>query len=115
MSISRLGNSYWQDTQPWKSLKVDPARANTVLSIVLNCVYLIAHLIEPFMPTVSEAIQEQLNQKLQLTFFENEKFEFSYEWIPVGHKIGNPEPLFRHIDDKEIETLKAQFGQPSPT
>jgi methionyl-tRNA synthetase len=100
MAISRQGNLYWQETQPWKSLEANPARTNTVLAIVINCAYLIAHLVEPFMPTVSEAIQEQVNQKLTVNLFADEQLEFGARWVRPGHKIGNPEPLFRAIDEK---------------
>lgn len=99
MAISRAGNLYWHETQPWTSLKKgDIGRTNTVLSVVINTAYLLAHLLEPFLPTVSEAIQEQVGRRLSPTLLADSEFAFSAQWIAAGHKIGNPEPLFTQID-----------------
>jgi tRNA-binding EMAP/Myf-like protein len=80
------------------------------LAIGVNAVYLIGHLIQPFLPTVSEAIFEQVGKPMTPIFLQDEKFVFVPTLVLSGRKIGAPEPLFRNIDAEEVEALRTKFG-----
>jgi len=98
MNISRLGNSYLQTAKPWEK-SVSRARQETIMCVCANLVYLLGILTEPFMPSISEQILEQLNLPMGDAPLANEKKRFELS-IACGHKIGTPVILFRHLEDK---------------
>jgi len=71
-------------------------------------VRLLGVLTEPFMPSVSEAILDQVNLPLGAEPLAEGRKRFELAIAP-GHKIGRPAVLFRHIEDKEIAALKERF------
>ena len=60
MNIARIGNKYLADTEPWKVVKTDPARVETILNIALQITANTAIAIEPFMPFSAEKILRML-------------------------------------------------------
>ena len=60
MNIARIGNKYLADTEPWKVIKSDPARVETILNIALQITANTAVAIEPFMPFSAEKILRML-------------------------------------------------------
>ncbi|KAF0894448.1 hypothetical protein E2562_039089 [Oryza meyeriana var. granulata] len=103
MAISSEGNAYLQESQFWKLYKQDPASCATVLKTSVGLVYLLACLLEPFMPTFSKEVLQQLNLCPQehLSFCdekrESEKAKRPWDLIPSGHRIGKPAPLFKGL------------------
>jgi len=102
MSISKLGNQYLQDNEPWKN--PDKARNATTLSVLANVVKDLAILIHPYMPNAAKAIQEQLNIK-NLDWNDLGKLTLHY-----GHRISNAQLVFKKIEDKEMQELRLQFS-----
>ena len=98
MNIARIGNKYLADTEPWKVVKTDPARVETILHVALQLTANTAIAIEPFMPFSAAKILCMLNVG-----------KFSWErlgaadLIPAGHRIGEPELLFEKIEDDVIQ------------
>jgi methionine--tRNA ligase beta chain len=105
MAVSELGNGYLQAEQPWVLIKSDPARCGSVIAIATNLVRLLVSLCDPFMPSFSDKVREQLKlpqrPRLPETFVLDN---------PVGHKIGVPAPLFKKIENEELENWKARFS-----
>ncbi|MFH2106144.1 MAG: methionine--tRNA ligase [Candidatus Micrarchaeota archaeon] len=93
MAYSKNANKYFQDNKPWELVKTDMERATTVICLLARQVYLIADMIEPYMPNTTKRIREML------TIF------------PV-ELIGEPQILFNKIDVKQIEKLKQQAAKP---
>ncbi|GJN02112.1 hypothetical protein PR202_ga19434 [Eleusine coracana subsp. coracana] len=56
MAISGEGNAYLQDSQFWKLYKEDPATCAIVMRTSVGLVYLLACLLEPFMPSFSNEV-----------------------------------------------------------
>ena len=63
MHISRLGNQYFQETEPWKTIKDNKAKAETCLALCINIAKDLAIMIKPYLPKTSEKIFKQLNIK----------------------------------------------------
>lgn len=66
LSISRHGNGYMQNYQPWVLLKGNEqqqARAATIIGLCCNIACLLANLLFPYMPTTARTIFQQLNTK----------------------------------------------------
>jgi len=63
LSISRLCNGHIQAYKPWKLVKggqEEIDRAGSLMSLCTNVVCLLSVILQPYMPSVSQQIQEQL-------------------------------------------------------
>ena len=98
MNIARIGNKYLADTEPWKVVKTDPARVETILNIALQITANTAIAIEPFMPFSAEKILRML----AVGKFGWERLG-AMDLIPAGHAIGEPALLFAKIEDDVIQ------------
>lgn len=92
MEISRIGNKYLTDQEPWKKLKTDVDRVKTIINICVRLVYKLAVIGSPFLPFTSKKI---LN-----AFGANDvKFDDSLENIDFcGLKVNSIGLLFEKID-----------------
>lgn len=115
MAYSSVCNGYWQDQKPWELIKKDIKRCHQVVNIATNALFFLCSILEPFIPSFSAKVYEQLNVK------RTERDETLYEYvlgdptkiltlIPAGHQIGNPQPIFREIKQDEIDSFKSRFG-----
>jgi len=113
MTISRLGNQYFQDNEPWNLVKPEAGeegkeRCATVLNLCCNLVRTLAVVIEPFLPYTSKEIFDQLN----LTCGDADcgiEYKMHLDLEP-GHQLGKPKVLFRKLEDKEIVDFRKRFG-----
>ncbi|XP_039602472.1 methionine--tRNA ligase, cytoplasmic [Polypterus senegalus] len=113
LNISRHGNQYIQLNEPWKRLKgsdTDRSRAATVTGVAINMACLLSVMLQPYMPTVSATIQEQL-QAPPLCNVLTEEFVCV---LPAGHKIGTISPLFQKLEVEQVEALRQRFGGQKP-
>lgn len=98
-SSSRLGELF----------KKNRGRADTIIHILVNLISRLAVLLEPFMPSLTEKINTQLNQAVYRSSLAGSVHTFDLR-IPGGHVIGEPAPLFRKIEDKEVADLRGRFS-----
>ncbi|KAJ4846029.1 hypothetical protein Tsubulata_002544 [Turnera subulata] len=115
MSISSDGNAYLQDSQFWRLFKEDQPSCCIVVKTSLGLVYLLACLLEPFMPTFSLEVFKQLNVHPEQASLNDEKGDIDrakrpWEILPAGHKIGKPEPLFKELTDEEVNFYRSKFA-----
>lgn len=108
MQISRLGNQYFQENAPWVLVKQGDEgmqRCGTVINVCCNLVSLLAVMIEPFLPFTAQDIIAQLG----LDAIGSLEYKMSLDLDP-GHLIGEPKPLFRKLEDGEIDAFRERFG-----
>lgn len=108
LMLSRRGNLYMQTMQPWVLIKGDPEqrkRAGTVIGVACNISYLIAVMLHPYMPAVSAEIREQCGLP-RLPLLPSSPLIF----LPSGHKIGKPKPLFVKMEKSFVEEMKKKYG-----
>ena len=78
------------------------------MNVAMNALMLVCIILEPFMPSFSAKVYEQMAVKREL------KHETAIETllkdpnsvlqlIEAGHVIGNPEPIFREIKEAEAD------------
>uniref|UniRef100_A0A8C0AZN8 Methionine--tRNA ligase, cytoplasmic n=2 Tax=Buteo TaxID=30396 RepID=A0A8C0AZN8_9AVES len=109
LSISRHGNQYIQVNEPWKRIKGDEKdrqRAGTVTGVAVNMASMLAVMLQPYMPSVSLAIQGQL-------CIPPDCFVLSHNFtctLPPGHRVGTVSPLFQKLEHDQIEALRKRFG-----
>ncbi|THG18871.1 hypothetical protein TEA_026704 [Camellia sinensis var. sinensis] len=116
MSISGEGNAYLQESQFWKLYKEDQPSCSVVMKTSAGLVYLLSCLLEPFMPSFSLEVLKQLNLPAEMqVLLSDEKGDIErakrpWEFLPAGHKIGIPEPLFKELKDEEVEIFRQKFA-----
>ncbi|EYU22244.1 hypothetical protein ABFS82_09G007500 [Erythranthe guttata] len=116
MAISGEGNAYLQESQFWKLYREDPPSCAVVMKTSAGLVYLLACLLEPFMPSFSLEVLKQLNLPAETQFSlsddkgEVERAKRPWEILPAGHKIGTPAPLFRELKDEEVAFYREKFA-----
>jgi methionyl-tRNA synthetase len=105
MNLARLGNKYLADEEPWKVIKLDEERVQTIMYVALQISAALAVVSEPFLPFTSTKLKGILN------VIEKDS-EASLSWqnvtkkdilIPTNHQINKAELLFSKIEDKAIE------------
>lgn len=116
MAISSEGNAYLQESQFWKLYKQDPASCATVMKTSVGLVYLLACLLEPFMPSFSKDVLQQLNlcPKDHISFADekgvSDKAKRPWDLIPSNHAIGKTVPLFKVLDDDAVDSFRETFA-----
>lgn len=107
-SLLRRANKYIDETTPWVLAKDEAKlpRLGTVLYNLLETIRIAAILLEPFIPTSSAAILDQLATDLR-SLDSIEKFG----GLVPGNKVGEAKVLFGRIDEEkalaEIEAERA--------
>jgi methionyl-tRNA synthetase len=99
MNLARLGNKYLADEEPWKTIKTDEARTQTVLFVALQISYALAVLSEPFLPFTSAKLKGILNSNDNAW----EDISTKEVLLSASHQIGKGELLFSKIEDSEIQ------------
>ncbi|XP_050968662.1 methionine--tRNA ligase, cytoplasmic isoform X2 [Labeo rohita] len=113
LNISRHGNQYIQVNEPWKKIKGgdgDRQRAGTVTGVSVNVACLLSAVLEPYMPTVSHTIREQLQAPPTCAGAMLQAAGTFICTLPAGHRIGTVSPLFQKLENEQIEALRKRFG-----
>ncbi len=100
IDLARLGNKYLAETEPWKAVKTDPARANTILNIALQISANLAIVCEPFLPFTARKLCDQLQIADRLDWQNAGRADL----LVTGHELGEGALLFAKIEDDEINT-----------
>jgi methionyl-tRNA synthetase len=100
--LSSKGNKYFQDAEPWRSIKDDRQKTARVLRNLVYLVKDLAILIHPYLPDTSKRIGAFIGMQ-------------EPSWSDLGKREGirsvsRPKLLFRPIDDKTIDTLRRRFS-----
>lgn len=99
MNVVRDANKYFNDTEPWKTVKDNKERCSTIINVCLQLVHSFAVLFDPVLPYSSGKILKMLNKGKE-HFSWDDAASFA---LVAGHALGKPEILFTKIEDSEIE------------
>ena len=84
------------------------------MNTCIQAMQLLAGMLEPFMPSFSAKVYEQM--AIKRTLMHETLYEFLKQdsqrievLVPAGHQIGDPQPIFREISNEEMEKWKKQF------
>ena len=103
MNLARLGNKYLADEEPWKVIKVDEARTQTIMYVALQIASALSTLCEPFLPFTSTKLKNILNVTLSAVETSWNEVSTKEILLPAGHQIGKAELLFSKIEDETIQ------------
>lgn len=97
MNLARDGNKYFNDSEPWLTIKSDKEKCATTLYICLQAIFTLAELFYPVLPFSSAKLFKMLNAK-PVNWSDCGKPS-----LKEGHKLNNAEILFPKIEDEVIE------------
>jgi methionyl-tRNA synthetase len=102
ISISRIGNQYLNEKEPWNLIKKERKKAANVFYASAQVVKALAIASAPFVPVAAEEIWKTLNLPESV---HQQKWDEALKSLPPNHRIAKAKPLFRKIDDnpKELE------------
>ncbi len=103
--VAKKGNKYFNDAEPWKAIKEEPQKAANCLYLSNQLAKTLAYTLKPFLPSKADRIAEIMNLG-SLDNWEDAKVS-----LPAGHEINKAKPLFKKIEDKEIEAQKAKLKE----
>ena len=108
MNLARDGNKYFNDTEPWKTIKSDKERCGTTLNVCLQAIYTLSELFSPVLPFSAEKLFVMLNSK-------------PVDWkdcgkpqLKEGHQLNQSEILFPKIEDEKIEAQVSKLPASVP-
>lgn len=107
MNLARDGNKYFNDSEPWVTIKSDKEKCGTTLNICLQTIYTLAELFSPVLPFSSIKLFKILNSK-PVKWSESGK-----SFLKEGHQINSAEILFPKIEDEVIEEQISKLGKPN--
>ena len=100
MNLARLGNKYLADQEPWKIIKVDPTRVETIINIALQIAATLATVSEPFLPHSALKLRTILNITNPTEW---NAVATTEDLLIAGHVIGSQELLFAKVEDSSIQ------------
>jgi methionyl-tRNA synthetase len=109
MNVARLGNQYLAEEEPWKTIKTDEERTETVMYVALQIASALSILSEPFLPFTSEKLRKILCHSELDSESNWIDLESNPETLPSDHKIGKGELLFSKIEDEQIQQQLARL------
>lgn len=108
ISLSRIGNQYLNDKEPWNLMKTNPPKAATIFYVCAQIVKALTIASAPFIPSASEQLRQILNSDDGV-----QKANWMQATTPLeaGHKINKSKPLFNKIiaDDKKLDEMLIQL------
>jgi methionyl-tRNA synthetase len=120
IDLSRKGNKYMQEKEPWivaKQLAEKPELQKSIDNCLHLCLQLTANLsilINPFLPTTAKKMCGMMKVVDRMLDWENAG---KIDLLKVGYSLRAPELLFRKIEDEEItkqvEKLKSNLVKPA--
>ena len=101
MNLARLGNKYLADEEPWKLIKTDENRVQTIMYVALQIAAALTAVCEPFLPFTSTKLRKMLNISPDNVSWKNVSVERPL--INAGHTINQAELLFSKIEDEAVQ------------
>jgi len=104
LSASKKLNQYFQDQQPWMTIKTDKEKAGNALAVLLNRIVELTIAIAPITPMIAQDVFSQIQLPLE---------NMSWNYIGTitineGHKLGKDAPLVQKIVN--AEELRQQYS-----
>ncbi len=116
MNLARLGNKYFNDTEPWHTRKTDPQACANTIHVSLQICAALCVLMEPVLPFSAAKLRAMLNLTGVRSSEPGVTDEGLRGWdeaagplLEPGHALGKPQILFRKIEDAAIEAQIAKL------
>lgn len=98
----RSANKFFDDEQPWITVKSDPDRCNETMNACVQIIANLSNLLEPFLPFSSAMVR---------SFLSIEKPAWKAVQIAAGLELKHVEILFERIDKKAVQQEETRLKQ----
>jgi methionyl-tRNA synthetase len=104
ISLSRVGNQYLNEKEPWNLIRTDREKAATILYVAAQIVKALAVISAPFIPNTAQQLWQILNLPGSV---QESRWEEALTPLEAEHKIAKSKPLFRKIDadEKQLDEM----------
>ncbi len=116
ISISRMGNQYLNEKEPWNLIKKDRDKAASIIYVAAQIVKALAIVSAPFISFAAEELWKTLNLPGSV---HEQKWDEALKPLPANHKIAKAKPLFQKIEangqelDEMLEKVRESPAQAS--
>ncbi len=110
MDYARMGNKYLADTEPWKLIKTDVNRVQTILNLCLQLTANLSVLMEPFLPFSAKTLKDMINLSDPRSWEEAKDTDI----LKPGHLLNPPVLLFEKVEDNIVEEQIQKLHQVIP-
>ncbi|PKN73098.1 MAG: methionine--tRNA ligase [Candidatus Cloacimonetes bacterium HGW-Cloacimonetes-3] len=97
MDIARLGNKFFDERKPWSVIKEDRAAVNETLYVCANLLAKLSIAMLPILPKHMKQLRQMMNLPLEPVFAD------AYALLDKEIQLGETKPLFRKLEDEEID------------
>jgi methionyl-tRNA synthetase len=116
MALARMGNKYFNDTEPWHTRSGRPQAAANTVHVSLQICAALAVLMEPVLPESARRLRRML--RLETRSSEPGEADDLPGWddagaplLREGHALGEAEILFHKIEDEQIDEQMAKLEE----
>ncbi len=113
MAVARLGNKYFNDSEPWHARETDPQKCANTIHVSLQLCASLAVLMDPILPHSAGQLRRMLNLAGVRSsmpggteapiMWEDAGFRLLSAW----HVLGEPAILFEKIEDEAVDAQRA--------
>ncbi|UGU18360.1 methionine--tRNA ligase [Sinomicrobium kalidii] len=111
LNVARLGNKYLAEEEPWKIVKEDAERVQTIMYVALQVAGVLSVLSEPFLPFTAKKLQQMLGRSGSGENAPWDAVTDGDDLLPEGHRVNKAELLFTKIEDQEIKKQLERLEQ----
>jgi methionyl-tRNA synthetase len=101
MDLARFANKYFNDQEPWKTVKTDRNKCATTLNLCLQTIRTLSILMHPVLPFTAQKTWELLNLKGKVE--EQNWDDAANLTLKTGNVVNKAKILFTKIEDDVIE------------
>jgi methionyl-tRNA synthetase len=129
MDLARMGNKYFNDTEPWHTRESDPQACANTVHVSLQLCAALSVLMEPVVPEAAASLRAMLRLgdvrpvQPSTPAAQDVDHDNPITWdeagsalLPEGHALGESAILFEKVEDEvideQLEKLRATTGPP---
>ena len=103
MLLSKLGNKYLQDRQPWIHFKSNYEVCSSIIHICVHFLNHLACLIRPFLPDYSNYISNILSSN-------SNQINLQIKFEEISNELKKPNIVFNKISEEDLQKFKKIYG-----
>ena len=118
MGLARAGNKYFNDSEPWKTRKTDPAVCGTTINLSLQVCASLSVLMEPLLPDACSVLRRMLSIERSVSSTPSGRQSDALGWLDAkqrllaeGSMLGTPEILFHKLSDDTVADENARIDE----
>ena len=113
MNLARRANKYFNDSEPWRTVKSNPSQCATTLNISLQLIRSLAIIMEPVIPNIAQRMWTMLNLDGSPGKANWDSAETMV--LKEGHKLNKSEILVTKIEDKDLKKMVDELLTVTPS